>query len=121
MIEAGLPVVISTDNVPPQALFALWSTVARKELATGTVLVPSQKLSREQALRAMTINGAYLSFEEGRRGSIEKGKYADLVVLGEDYLTVPEDRIKDIPVEVTIVGGKIVYQSRSDIADGESA
>jgi predicted amidohydrolase YtcJ len=62
-------------------------------------------------LRAATINGAYLTFEEQKKGSIEAGKWADIVVLEEDLLTVPEDRIKDLAVRMTIVGGQIVHDA----------
>ena len=82
---------------------------ARKDEATGTVIVPEQKISREDALRSMTINGAYLSFDEHNRGSIELGKLADLAVLTDDFMTIPEDDIKDLEVVMTMVGGQIVY------------
>jgi predicted amidohydrolase YtcJ len=110
LMDGGLPLVLGTDNVPPEPFFTLWVTLTRKDRDSGDVLGPAQKLSREDALRAMTINGAHLSFEEKLKGSIEKGKYADLVVICEDYLTIPEDQIKDIRPVMTMVGGKIVYQ-----------
>jgi predicted amidohydrolase YtcJ len=84
--------------------------VARKASQTDDVLIPGQRLDRKEALRAMTINGAYLTFDEHIRGSIEQGKYADMVVLEEDYMEVPEDSIKDIRILSTILGGGIVYQ-----------
>ncbi len=110
LMESGLPLVLGTDNVPPEPFFTLWVVLTRKDRDSGEVLGPAQKLSREEALRAMTINGAYLTFEENLKGSIEKGKYADLVAISEDYLAIPEDRIKDIRPVMTMVGGKIVYQ-----------
>ena len=57
-----------------------------------------------------TTDAAYAGFEEDRKGSIEAGKLADLVVIDRDILTIPEDRIKDIKVEMTLIDGKIVYQ-----------
>jgi predicted amidohydrolase YtcJ len=60
-----------------------------------------------------TWNAAYLSFDEEVKGSIEPGKLADLVIIDRDYLTCPEDEIKDIQVLQTIVGGKVVYDSSS--------
>ena len=63
-----------------------------------------------EALKLYTINAAYHSFDEDLLGSIEKGKGADFVVLGEDILTVPPETIVDIPIDMTIVGGKVVYR-----------
>jgi predicted amidohydrolase YtcJ len=110
LMKAGVPVAIGTDNSPASGLFAIWSAIARKNRDTGRVMNAAEKLSRQDALRAMTANGAYLGFEEKVRGSIEKGKYADLAVLAQDYMRVPEDDIRDIQVVMTMLGGKIVYQ-----------
>jgi predicted amidohydrolase YtcJ len=111
IMDAGLPLVICTDNVPANPFFALWVTITRTNRYTGAALNPSQALTREQALRAMTINGAYLSFEENVKGSIEVGKLADLIIIDRDYLKVPASEIKDIKVLTTMVGGKTVYQA----------
>ena len=108
-VEKEIPFVLSTDNVPIHPLRALWAAVTRKDEATGRVIGPQQRISRQDALRALTINGAYLSFDEHNRGSIELGKLADLVVLSGDVLTVPEDEIKAIEVLMTMVGGRVVY------------
>ncbi|OLC11788.1 MAG: hypothetical protein AUH26_05955 [Candidatus Rokubacteria bacterium 13_1_40CM_69_96] len=64
-------------------------------------------------MRAATLEGAYLTFEEGEKGSLEPGKVADLVVMSDNPLTCSEDRIKDITAELTIVGGRIVYSAGS--------
>jgi hypothetical protein len=69
----------------------------------------SQKISVTEALKLYTINAAYQSFDEDMLGSIEVGKLADMVVLGEDILTVPAEMIIDIPVDMTIVDGGVVY------------
>jgi len=73
------------------------------------VLGPEERLTREQALRMYTINNAYMTFEDDIKGSIEVGKLADLAVLSDDILNCPEDAIKDIRAETTILGGKIVH------------
>ncbi|MCC6343235.1 MAG: amidohydrolase [Bryobacterales bacterium] len=88
--------------------WAMWMTITRKT-AGGSTINPSEALTREQALRLWTLNGAYLSFEEKTKGSIEPGKLADMVVISEDYLTCPVDHIKDIEALLTVVGGKTVY------------
>jgi len=65
----------------------------------------------EEALEAYTLNAAYLSFEENVKGSIEVGKFADLTVLSHNLLRVEPEEIRDIRVEMTIVGGKIAYST----------
>ena len=113
MKEIGVPFALATDNVPASMFHPIWQAVARVDRATNEVIAPSQKLSREDALRAATIEGAYLTFEESEKGSIETGKLADFAVLSADPLTVPEDDIKDIVANVTVVGGRVVYERGS--------
>jgi predicted amidohydrolase YtcJ len=73
--------------------------------------VNRQTISREEALIAHTRSNAYFLFQEGNLGSLAPGKYADLLVLDRDYLTVPTDEIKDIKPLITMVGGKVVYDA----------
>jgi predicted amidohydrolase YtcJ len=75
----------------------------------GGRLGPDQGISREEAIRSVTINGAYTTFEENVKGSIEPGKYADFVVLSDDILTVPEERMRDVRVRATVLGGRAVF------------
>jgi predicted amidohydrolase YtcJ len=89
-------------------MFLLWTSVARRSRG-GEVIGPEERLTPMEGLRAITINGAYLYFEERRKGSIEKGKMADFAVLSDDPLTVPTDKIKDISVLETIKEGKTIY------------
>jgi predicted amidohydrolase YtcJ len=70
---------------------------------------PEQTPTREDALRAYTIGSAWFSFDEGKRGSLERGKIADLAVLSKDYMTAPLDQIESIESLLTMVGGTIVY------------
>jgi predicted amidohydrolase YtcJ len=111
LIDRGIPVTIETDGSPIELLHALWVILARRERETGELIAAQQCVSREEALRAATINGAYLTFEEGKKGSIEPGKWADLVVLEDDVLAIPEDRIKDIATRSTVVGGRLVHEA----------
>ena len=76
---------------------------------TGTVYGPDEIISREEAIRAYTATGAFLNREEGLKGSLEPGKFADMVVLSADILTVPEEQIMDIEVEQTYLHGELVY------------
>lgn len=120
LIEAGIVVNGGSDHMvkadpdasinPYNPFTAMWAAVTRKT-QKGTVFNREQAISREAALRMYTINNAYGSFEETLKGSIEKGKYADLVVLSEDLLTCHEDSIKAIKPILTIIGGRIVYDS----------
>ena len=75
----------------------------------GTVINPEQRISREQALRMWTTNGAYLSFEEKIKGSIEPGKLADLVVITKDFLSCPVDEIKEIEALATMPSKEEIY------------
>jgi predicted amidohydrolase YtcJ len=72
---------------------------------------PEQAIDRKQALQMITINAAKFISEENLLGSIEKGKYADMVVLNGDYMTVPDDNIDEIEPVITIVGGKVVWDA----------
>jgi len=111
LIDWDIPVTVETDGSPIELLHALWVLLTRRERETGEVIALHQRVSREEALRAATLNGAYLTFEEEKKGSIEAGKWADLVVLEDDLLTLPEDRIRDLTIRVTIVGGRLVYEA----------
>jgi predicted amidohydrolase YtcJ len=87
----------------------MWIAITRK-MVDGNVLDKEQRVSRFEALKMWTWNGAYLMFDEKNRGSIEPGKLGDLVVITDDFMTCPEDRIKDIEAITTVVGGKVVYE-----------
>ena len=90
-LEAGVPVVQSTDGKPYQPMFAFWQLLARRDGLSGeTLATPKQTLSRAEALRLYTANGAHVMFAERELGSLEPGKLADLVVLSQDIMTIPE-------------------------------
>jgi hypothetical protein len=94
---------------PMNPFLNMYIMVTRKN-PDGVAYGPSEAISREQALRLYTSAAARSTFDEGRKGTLEPGKLADMVVLSADYLTVADDQIKDIKADVTIVGGKIVFQ-----------
>ena len=102
---------LGTDNKPYSPFPTLWAAIARQERTTNEVVGPSQRLTRLEALKAITMGGAYFSFEEDRRGSVETGKLADLAVLSDDYLVVPEDEIPGLHSVLTMVGGQVVHSS----------
>ncbi len=114
--DAGVPFCLATDNVPVSLFYPVWQSVVRKERIEGRVIAPSQRIGREDALRAATINGAYLTFDEKDKGSLEPGKLADFVCLDADPLSVQEDAIKDIAAKFTVVGGRTVYSKSAAIA-----
>jgi len=111
LMKAGALVNNGTDapveDVDP--IVSYHATVSRK-LKDGSVFFPAQRMSRMEALKSYTINGAKSAFEEQTRGSLKVGKYADLVVLSKDILTIPEDQIPSAQVMYTIVGGKVRYR-----------
>jgi len=94
---------------PVSPLFNIY-IAATRITRDGMILGPEQRISVIDGVRAMTIDAAYLAFEEDIKGSIEPGKLADFVILSEDPTTVASEKIKDIQVEMTLIGGKIVYQ-----------
>ena len=118
MIDAGVVVAGGSDHMirfdarkatnPYHPFLGMWIAITRK-MVDGNVHEPEQRVTRMEALKMWTWNGAYLMFDEKNRGSIEQGKLADLVVIGEDFLTCPEDKIKDIEPLRTVVAGKAVY------------
>ena len=108
--EAGVRFSLATDNVPVSLWHPCWQAVSRQSLYTQRPVGGLQALSRERALRAMTNDGAYLTWDEDRKGSIEPGKLADLAVLSDDPLTCAEPALKEIEAVRTIVGGSTVYE-----------
>ena len=97
---------------PYNPFLGMWITLTRQPRWTDQPLHPEQRISREQAIRLYTLNNAYLTFEEKEKGSLEKGKLADLIVLDRDILTCPVDEVRSVQVEQTYLGGKLVYTRR---------
>jgi hypothetical protein len=111
LLDSGAVVTNGTDapveDVDPIASF--YATVTRR-LADGSVFLPEQRLSRLEALRSYTLANAYAAFEEGIKGSLAPGKLADVAVLSLDVLEVPEHRIPEARVDLTIVGGDVRFR-----------
>jgi predicted amidohydrolase YtcJ len=110
LLDAGVNVGLVTDNVPVSMFWPVWQSIARRD-RTNEPVSPEQALTRVEALRCATYNNAFLTFDEDRKGSLEPGKLADLTVLSADPLTVEEIGIRDIKSLMTMVGGRIVYET----------
>jgi predicted amidohydrolase YtcJ len=82
-----------------------------RKTESGELIGPQQQISRTDALRMMTLEAAYLHFDEGVKGTLETGKLGDLAVLSDDYFTCEESRIPKIRARLTVVGGKVVHQA----------
>ena len=110
-LESGVVVAGSSDApvVPVNPLVGIYGAVTRKA-GSGQVLLPEERISAAQALALYTVNAAYASFEEDIKGSISPGKLADIAVLSDDPTEVPPEQIKDIKVEMTIIGGEVVWE-----------
>jgi len=111
LMKTGALICNGTDapveDVDPLACY--YATVTRRT-KDGSLFFPDQRMSREEALRSYTINGAYAAFQEDILGSLTPEKLADITVLSKDIMTVPEGEILETEVLYTIVGGKIVYK-----------
>lgn len=111
LIDAGIHVSLATDNVPPTLFHPVWHAVSRKTQETGQRLGTSQALSRTEALACASREGAWLSFEEEVKGTLEAGKFADLAILSDDLLSIPEDDIPNITSVLTMTGGRTVHKT----------
>jgi predicted amidohydrolase YtcJ len=112
--DAGVVVTNGTDAPvedvnPIPSFYGMVARVAKD----GSVFVPSQRLTRAEALRAYTLNNAHASFQERELGSLTPGKYADVVVMSKDIMTVPEQEIPTARADYTIVGGQVRYRRES--------
>lgn len=110
ILDSGVTAAQSTDNVFADPMFTLWQSLKRAtEAPNETMMNESKKITREEAIRLHTINGARVLMWDDEIGSIEAGKFADLVVLDTDILTCPLDDIRDTEVLTTLVGGRVVH------------
>lgn len=111
-LDRGIVVASSSDvpsTVSANPFVALYTLVTRKN-NLGREVALQEAVTREEALRTYTTNGTWLTREECLKGSIESGKVADLVILDRDYFSVPDEEIKDIQVEQTMVAGNFVWR-----------
>ena len=107
-MDYGLKVAISSDILPIGPMVGIYAAVTRKGM-TGTVYGADEAITREEAIRAYTETGAYLNFEEDLKGTLESGKFADMIVLSDDILTIADEEIMNIEVLSTYIDGELVY------------
>ncbi len=111
LIDSGSIIPNGTDS-PVESInpFENFYSAVTRKMSNGESFYPDQVMSREEALSSYTINPAYAAFEEETKGTLKVGKLADIVVLSQNILIVPEENIPDTEVVYTIVGGKVLYQ-----------
>jgi len=112
LTEQGIIVAENSDlgaSLSANPFIGIYVLVTRKG-SDDKVYGENQRVTLEEAIRAYTINAAYIGFDEKTRGSIEEGKSADLIVLSDDPFSVPVEKLKDIKVDLTIINGQIVYR-----------
>jgi predicted amidohydrolase YtcJ len=100
---------LGSDILPIDPMVGLYAAVTRKGMS-GAVYGPEEALTMAEALRGYTANGAWLTFEEDQKGTLEPGMLADMVVLSDDLLTIDPERIMDVEVDMTIVGGRVLFE-----------
>jgi predicted amidohydrolase YtcJ len=113
IVGGGSDHMVQTDSVestnPWNPWLGMWVALTR-QTERGGQDKPEQRITREQAIRFYTMNNCYLNFEETRKGSLESGKYADLILVDRDVLECPIDELRDTKVLLTMVGGRKVWQ-----------
>ena len=104
-------VVANGTDAPVEKIdpIAGFHALVSRRMKNGRAFYPDQVMTRQEALRSYTFNGAYAAFEEGLKGSLEVGKLADIVVLSKDIMTIPEDEIPTTRVDLTILGGEVKF------------
>ncbi len=108
-LKHGVHIAFGGDNLPIDPRVGLYAAITRKGMS-GAVHGPEEAVSRPEAIGLYTATAAYLTFEEDKKGTLEPGKLADMIVLDRDPLTVPEAELLTMNVDMTIVGGRIVYR-----------
>ena len=111
-LEKGIITAIGSDApiTVPNPMMSIYGALLRRDFKTLTECGPNQKVDIMDIIRMFTINGAYVSFEEDIKGSLEVGKLADIIMLEDDILTYNPEDILNLKVEITMVDGKIVYE-----------
>lgn len=118
LLDAGARLAFGSDwdVAPPTPIVGIYAAVTRRTLDGKHPggWIPEQKITVEEALRAYTIDAAYASFDEKRKGSLVRGKLADFVIIDRDLTRIPPEQIRDAKVVMTVVGGKVVYERQAN-------
>jgi predicted amidohydrolase YtcJ len=101
LIDEGVKVAFGSDCMPFNPVYGLWSAVNHP--------IKESRITIEEAVKCHTLEAAYASFEEEVKGSIEPGKLADITILDGDFTEMPLTQIKEAPVYMTLISGKILY------------
>ena len=109
LVDLGVPVSAATDAVPNDPLFCMWSMLARKDRRSGRVMGARGVVSNETALRLLTVNGAWLTFEEHQKGPLLPGYFADMAVLSGNPLTSTAEELLGVTCIATMVGGRWMH------------
>jgi predicted amidohydrolase YtcJ len=108
-VKRGVFISFGSDILPVDPRVGLYSAVTRKGRSGTRVYGPEEAVSIQDAIRMYTINTAYLSHDEKKKGSLEVGKFADMIVLDRDPLTIPPEQLLTMQVDMTFINGKKVY------------
>jgi predicted amidohydrolase YtcJ len=101
LLDEGIRLSFGSDGMPFNPIYGIWSAVNH--------WIRESRITLEEAVRGFTLDAAYASFEEDMKGSVEVGKLADIAILEQDLTEIPSNEIRDVPVHMTLVGGKIMY------------
>ena len=114
MIDAGVRVSIASDSPsgPVEPISIIDAAVNRIDRVTGMQTDPAQAISVREAIRLYTLNGAYSSYEDHIKGSLEPGKLADVVVLSENILETPKEELLRVEIQMTMVDGIIEFEKK---------
>jgi predicted amidohydrolase YtcJ len=114
-LDAGVPLALGSDApvTTYNPFVGIYSAVTRKTVY-GRELGPEQRISRAEAIRLYTADSAWVTFEDASKGSLTPGKLADIAVLDRDILTVPDEELRDITCDMTVVDGRIVHDRIDD-------
>lgn len=108
-MSRGIFVALGSDVLPVGPMVGMYAAVTRKG-QSGTVYGQDERLTIEEAIRGYTRSGAFITRDERLKGALQPGMLADMAVLAEDILTIDPERIRDVKVDMTILGGKVVYE-----------
>jgi predicted amidohydrolase YtcJ len=112
-MKQGIKFAFGSDNLPIGPMVGIYAAVTRKG-ADGEVIGADEAISRQLAIQLYTRDAAYLAWDEKKKGAIEAGKFADMIVLDRDPLTVSAEELLQTKVDITMVGGKIVYERKTN-------